>query len=202
MAKQLSPTTHVSACGSSSSLGLLLATEAWATKTCQLVRGLILFIFSSHWADCLLLMANTINFIIGYLVPFPLLSRAELSLLVHLGFSAVNKLSLLLLPVFASSAATLASNFLALSWVLSPWMNLASDLSSWHCYFCATNIEPYSYIYETTEWKSFLYLSGCALSATTAVDILSHLILSDELSLLGLIVGTQFLRVLDDNMVL
>ena len=64
------------------------------------------------------------------------LSRAESFLMLALGFSSANKLSLLLFSVFASSTATLASKALLLSGVFLTLMSPAFFQSSNSCWCC------------------------------------------------------------------
>ena len=79
-----------------------------------------------------------------FLVLFPFLSRAGLFLLLAVGLTSANKLSLLLYSDFASSMATLASEALLLSGVFLPFMGLALFWSWYNCWSCATDIESYS----------------------------------------------------------
>ena len=75
---------------------------------------------------------------------FSFLPRAGLFLLLALGFSTTNKLSLLLSSGFTSSAATLASKAVLFYQVFLPFLSPAFFWSSYNCWCCATNIEHYS----------------------------------------------------------
>ena len=77
-------------------------------------------------------------------VSLPFLSRDGLFLLLTLGFSSANKLSLLLFSVFVSSAATLSSKALPLSVVYLHFMSPAFLQSLYNCCCWAINIKSYS----------------------------------------------------------
>ena len=74
----------------------------------------------------------------------PFISNNGLFLLLALGFSYANKLSLLLLSVFAFSMASLASKALMLSGVFLPFMVMAFFWSSYNFWCFAIDIESYS----------------------------------------------------------
>ena len=80
------------------------------------------------------------------LLPLPFQSRAGLFLLLALGIFSANKLSLLLLSVFASSMATLASKALLLSEVFLPFRNPTLSWSSCNCCHCAINMKSYFFL--------------------------------------------------------
>ena len=132
----------MSACDYNATLGLLLATNAWATVTRTVLKGF-------RWLSLSLLGLLSPFDRPGHqvsawlcLVQFPFLLRTELFLLT-LSFSSANKLSLLLLFVFTSSMATLASKALLLSWVFLPFISPAFFLNSHNCWCCAIDIESY-----------------------------------------------------------
>ena len=93
----------MSACESSATLGLLLASEAWTTITQTVLRvWIFLFLSTLGWLSPF----DGPNHQISEwycLVLFPFLLRTGLFLLLVLGFLSANKLSLLLFSVFAVS---------------------------------------------------------------------------------------------------
>ena len=125
MNEQLSPTTHASASESSSALGLLPATEAWATMTWMVLIVLINLSFSLLGQLSPFSGSNHQVSAWLWLVLFCFLSKAGLFLLLAFGFLSGNKLSSLLLSVLTFGLTTLASKALLLFGVFLPFMSPA-----------------------------------------------------------------------------
>ena len=166
MTEQLLKTTHLSACESNSILGLLPENTAWDTVAQTVVRGLIDLIFSSL-ADCSFLMTPTINHWVGSVwCYFPFCQGMD-HFCIRFAFLSGNKLSSLLLSVFASSMVTQATNFLLVSWLFLPLRSSALCHSSYRCCLCAVNILSYI-LWNISSNKSFiskchrLYLSSAS----------------------------------------
>ena len=134
----------MSACESNSPGGLLLATEAWATVTWIVLRDLMNLSFSLlGWLSTFDGSYNQV-FTWVCLIPLSFLSRAGLFLSSALGLSSGNKLSLLLLSVFAFCMITLVSEALPLYKVFLPFMSTAFFDSSYIYWHCAIDIESCS----------------------------------------------------------
>ena len=109
----------MSACESNSTL-LLLATEEWTTITWAVLKSLTWLSLSTLDRPSPFNDPDSQAPVWICLVLLPFLPRAGLVLLLALGFSSTNKLSLWLFSVFASRTATLASKALLLSGVFFP----------------------------------------------------------------------------------